>query len=335
MLLTALAAPAAGADEVADFYRGRQIHIVIGYEVGGGYDAYGRLLARFLPQHIPGNPTAIAQNMLGAGSRNASNWLYNIAPKDGSVLGVTSQSTPLDQAMQQKGIQFDAAKFNWIGNPIVDNQVTIAWAESGIATMGDLTKKRDIICGGTGATTNPVVFPKIINQLIGSNIRVVAGYQGAAAIVLAMERGEVTCMGSHSWSTAKATMAQHLRDGKISVLVQWGPAKDPEISEFAKRDVPLILDYARNDMDREVLTLFDSSMSIGRPLFAPPDVPRARVDALRRAFDETMTDAEFLAEAKRLNMDIRPMAGIELQKLATDVAHASPAIVARAQALLK
>jgi tripartite-type tricarboxylate transporter receptor subunit TctC len=335
VVLAMLTAQPGRADEVADFYRGRQIHFIIGYEVGGGYDAYGRLLARFLPKHIPGNPTAIPQNMLGAGSRVASNWLYNIAPKDGSVLGVTSQSTPLDQAMQQKGIQFDAAKFNWIGNPIVDNQITIAWTGSGLTTMDDLTKKHDIVCGGTGASTNPVIFPKIINQLTGSNIRVVTGYQGAAAIILAMERGEVSCMGSHSWSSAKATLAQHLRDGKISILVQWGPAKDPEISRYAKRDVPLILEYARNDMDREVLTLFDSSMSIGRPLLAPPDVPRARVDALRRAFDETVKDADFLAEAKRLNLDIRPMAGVELQQLATDVTRASPEIVARAQELSK
>jgi tripartite-type tricarboxylate transporter receptor subunit TctC len=335
VLLTLCIAHTGRADDIADFYRGRQMLLVIGSAVGGGYDAYGRLLARFLPKHIPGNPTAIPQNVPGAGSRNASNWLYNIAPKDGSVLGVTSQSSPLDQAMRQKGIQFDAGRFNWIGNPIVDNQITIAWTDSGIVTMNDLTKVSSVICGATGANTNPVFFPKIINQLMGANIQVVNGYQGAAAVALAMGRGEVNCMGSHSWSAAKATMAQYFRDGKMSVLVQWGPAKDPDISDQAKRDVPLILDYARNDMDREVLTLFNSSISIGRPLIAPPDVPRARVEALRRAFDETMTDSEFLAEAKRLNMDIKPMAGIELQKLALNVAHTSPATVARAQALVK
>lgn len=323
------------ADDVADFYHGRQMTFVIGSSVGGGYDAYGRLLARFLPKHIPGNPTAVPQNVPGAGSRSASNSLYNVVPKDGSVLGVISQSAPLDQAMRQKGIQFDAGRFNWIGNPIVDNQVTIAWTNSGIATMDDLTKVDGVVCGATGANTNPVFFPKIINQLIGSNIQVVSGYQGAAAIALAMARGEVNCMGSHSWSAAKATLGQYLSEGKMSVLVQWGPAKDPDISDHAKHDVPLIVDYAHNDMDREVLTLFNSSISIGRPLLAPPDVPRERVDALRRAFDETMADQDFLAEAKRLNMDIRPMAGIELQKLAVHVAQTSPATVARAQALLK
>ena len=159
------------ADDVADFYHGRQMTFVIGSSVGGGYDAYGRLLARFLPKHIPGNPTAVPQNVPGAGSRSASNSLYNVVPKDGSVLGVISQSAPLDQAMRQKGIQFDAGRFNWIGNPIVDNQVTIAWTDSGIATMDDLTKVDGVVCGATGANTNPVFFPKIINQLIGSNIQ--------------------------------------------------------------------------------------------------------------------------------------------------------------------
>jgi len=142
-------------------------------------------------------------------------------------------------------------------------------------------------------------------------------------------------MGSHSWSSAKGTLTQQLRDGKLNTLVQWGAAKDPEISRYAKRDVPLILDYARNDADRQVLTLFDSSISIGRPLLAPPGVPAARVDALRRAFDETMKDAEFLTEAKRLNLDIRPMAGVDLQELATAVTRAPPEIVARAQELMK
>jgi tripartite-type tricarboxylate transporter receptor subunit TctC len=328
-------AQACSAEEVADFYRGRQMQIVIGSSVGGGYDAYGRLLARFLPKHIPGNPTAIPQNMPGAGSRSASNWLYNIAPKDGSVLGVTSQAGPLDQAFHQEGVQFDAAKFNWIGNPVVDNQVTITWAATGIETIADLIRKNDLVCGATGANTNPVIFPKLINELTGANIKVVMGYQGAAAAGLAMERGEVGCLGSHSWSTAKATMGHFLKERKMNVLVQWGPGKDPEISAYAMRDVPLIVEFARNDQDREVLTLFNSSMSIGRPLLAPPDVPRARVDALRKAFDETMQDPEFLAEAKRLNLDIRPLAGIDLQKLATDVSRASPETVARARDLLK
>jgi tripartite-type tricarboxylate transporter receptor subunit TctC len=333
-VIAALCAPASAAD-VADFYTGRQIHVVIGYEVGGGYDAYARLVGRHMGKHIPGSPTFIPQNMEGAGSRKAANWLYNVAPKDGSVIGVIAQTTALDQALKQLGVQFDVSKFSWIGNPIVDNQVFIAWKTSGIATLEDVKVKGGLICGGTGATTNPVIFPKIINRLIGSDIQVVAGYPGAASITLAMQRGEVNCIGAHAWSTTKATMAQHLKDRNLNLLVQWGPEKDPEISAFAQRDVPLITQYASTPVDREVLELINSSMALGRPLLMPPDVPVERVEALRRAFAETMTDPEFRDQAKAMNMDIKPMLGGDLQQLATEVAQASPAVMDRAIALTR
>ena len=305
----------ASADEVADFYRGRQIQVVIGHEVGGGYDVYGRLLGRFLTKHLPGNPRVIPQNMVGAGSRRAANWLYNVAPRDGSVIGVTAQTTPLDQALKQEGVAFDAAQFNWIGNPIIDNQVFFAWHTSGIRSLEDAVAKGGLICGGTGASTNPVMLPKIINHMLGASIRVVAGYQGANNVLLAMERGEVNCIGSHSWSTAKVTVAHHLRENKLNMLVQWGPSKDSEISTYAKREVPLMFEYARTDFDRSVIKLMSSGMAIGRPLYAPPGVPQARVAALRKAFDDIMTDPEFLAEAKKTNADIRPMRGADLQAL--------------------
>jgi tripartite-type tricarboxylate transporter receptor subunit TctC len=339
LALLALAAgtgglPDAAADEVADFYRGRQVQVVIGHEVGGGYDVYGRLVGRFLTKHLPGNPRVTPQNMVGAGSRKAANWLYNVAARDGSVVGVTAQTTPLDQALKQEGVSFDAAQFNWIGNPIIDNQVFFAWHTTGIRSLEDAIAKGGLICGGTGATVNPVTLPKIINQMLGSSIRVVAGYPSANNILLAMERGEVNCIGSHSWSTAKVTVAHHLRDSKLNMLVQWGPSKDPEISEYAQRDVPLMFDYARTDVDRSVVKLMSSSMAIGRPLYAPPGVPLARVAALRKAFDDIMRDPAFLAEAKKSNADIRPMPGSELQALATEVVRTPPDIVAKLQALL-
>jgi len=319
----------ARADSVADFYRGRQIQLVIGYEVGGGYDVYARLVAQFMGKHIPGNPTFVPQNMEGAGSRRASNWLYNVAPKDGSVLGVVAQTTPLDQALRQSGVQFDAGKFNWIGNPIVDNQVFIAWRAFGIATLEEAKSKGGMICGGTGAASNPVIFPKIINRLIGSQIRVVAGYPGATSIMLAMERGEVNCMGAHAWSNAKATLGAQLKAGKLSFLVQWGPAKDPEISAVAQREVPLIDEYAQTELDRRMLVLFNSSMSLGRPILAPPDVAAERVEALRSAFAKTVQDPEFLARAHTMNMDIKPLLGGELQPLAASVANAPAEITDR------
>jgi tripartite-type tricarboxylate transporter receptor subunit TctC len=303
--------------------------VVIGYEVGGGYDVYGRLVSQFMGRHIPGNPTLVSQNMEGAGSRRAANWLYNVAPKDGTVLGVVAQTTPLDQALRQNGVQFDAGKFNWIGNPIVDNQVFIAWRNFGIATLEDAKTKGGMICGGTGAASNPVIFPKIINRLIGSQIRVVAGYPGATSIMLAMERGEVNCMGAHAWSNAKATLSGQLKDGKLNFLVQWGPEKDPEISAVAQREVPLIKEYARTELDQRMLVLFNSSMSLGRPILAPPNVPMERVQMLRRAFAETVRDPEFVERARKANMDIKPMLGDELQRLAASVANAPAEVTDR------
>src|SRR4051812_7741919 len=329
MLGTLAAATPAMAESVADFYRGRQIQVVIGHEVGGGYDVYGRLVGRFLAKHLPGNPRVIAQNMVGAGSRKAANWLYSIAPRDGSVIGVTAQTTPLDQALKQEGVSFDAAQFNWIGNPIIDNQVFFAWHTTGIQTLDDAITKGGLICGGTGASTNPATLPKVINQMLGSNIRVIAGYQGANNVLLAMQRGEVNCIGSHSWSTAKVTAAHLLREHKLNMLVQWGPSKDPEISEFARRDVPLMSEYARTDVDRSVVKLMSSGMAIGRPLYTPPGVPQDRVAALRKAFDEIMADPEFLAEAKKTKADLRPMSGSDLQALATEVVQTAPDIVAK------
>jgi tripartite-type tricarboxylate transporter receptor subunit TctC len=325
----------AAADEVADFYRGRQIQVVIGHEVGGGYDVYGRLVGRFMSKHLPGNPRVIAQNMVGAGGRKAANWLYGIASRDGSVIGVTAQTTPLDQALKQEGVAFDASRFNWIGNPIIDNQIFFAWHTTGIKSLEDAVAKGGLICGGTGASTNPATLPKIINYMVGSNIRVVMGYPSANNVLLAMERSEVNCIGSHSWSTAKVTVAHHLRENKLNMPVQWGPSKDPEISQYAKREVPLMYEYARTDVDRAIVKLMSSGMAIGRPLYAPPGVPPVRVAALRKAFDDIMKDPEFLAEAKKSNADIRPMSGAELQAIATEVVRTPPEIATKLISLLQ
>jgi tripartite-type tricarboxylate transporter receptor subunit TctC len=320
--------PAAAA-EVGGFYSGRLVEVVIGMDVGGGYDSYSRLVGRYLGKYIPGNPSFIPENMTGAGSRTAANWLYNVAARDGSVIGTLTEGTPLDQARKQPGIQFDATKFNWIGNPIVDNQVTLAFAASGLATLEDVKAKGGLICGGTGASTPPIIFPRIINQILGTNIRVIPGYPGAGAMVLAMQRGEINCLGAHSWAATKATMPNLLADHKLNVLVQWGPTEDPDISAYAGHHVPLIDAYARSDADRRVLELMNAVISIGRPLVAPPGLPAERVAALRQAFDEVMEDVDFRAEAKRLGLDIKPIGGENLQKVVMKVVEAPADTVAR------
>lgn len=330
---TGFLSPAA-ADEVTDFYRGRQIQLVIGHEVGGGYDVYARLVGRHMGKHLPGNPRIIPQNMLGAGSRAAANWLYRVAPRDGSVFGMTAQTTPLDEALKQESVAFKSAEFNWIGNPIVDNQVFFAWHETGINRFEEAESKGGLICGGTNASTNPATLPKLINYVVGTNIRLALGYPSARNAILAMERTEVNCIGSYSWATAKATIPDLLRDHKLNVLVQWGPSKDVEISEYAKQDVPLMTEYARTDEHRSLIALISSGMSLGRPLYAPPGVPETRVAALRKAFDDSMKDPALLADAEKAKMDIRPISGAELQVLVAEVVKSPPAAVEKMREIL-
>jgi len=172
-----------------DFYAGKSIQLVIGFDVGGGYDLYARTVARHWTRHIPGNPTFVPQNMPGAGTRIAANWLYNVAPKDGTAVGTVVQSIAVDQALGEPGIRFDAASFNWLGNPIVDNLVTLSWSASGLATLDDVKSKGGLFCGSTGGGPT-TVFPRVINQLLGTQIKVVTGYPGQTAVNIAMERGE-------------------------------------------------------------------------------------------------------------------------------------------------
>lgn len=331
----AISAPAGASEAVSKFYTGKSIQLAIGYGAGGGYDTYARALARYMGRHIPGNPNIIPQNMPGAGSRVAANWLYNVAPKDGSAMAMVGQNTPLDQALREKGIQFDAARFNWIGNPIVDNNYTFSWAPSGLLSIEDVLKKGGLICGGSGATSPSVLNPQILNNLLNANIRIINGYPGGNDVNLAMERGEVNCRGSNSWASVKATLGPALKERTISFLVEWGLDSEPEVAEFMGRKIPLITDLVTNEEDRRALELIVSGSPLGRPVIAPPDVPAERVEALRRAFDKTVTDPVFLAEAKKVNLDINPVSGERLQKIAAQTVNAPHAVVERARMLIQ
>jgi tripartite-type tricarboxylate transporter receptor subunit TctC len=322
----------AASDDVASFFRNKTMQMVIGFDVGGGYDLYGRLVARYLGKHVPGNPTIIPQNMPGAGSRSSANWLYNVAPKDGTAIGTFDQGSPLDQAMHEPGIQFDSAQFNWIGNPVVDNLVTIASRSAGVKSLADLKAKGGLYCGDVGAGPTHT-FPLIINRLLNIDNKIVAGYPGVNAIYLAIDRGEVNCIGGSTWSSMKATRGPQLRNHDFNILLQWGTQKDPEIASYAGTDVPLSVDLGATELDRKALLLINSSATIGRPLAAPSGVPKERVEALRKAFDDTMKDPDFLAEAAKAGMVIKPLGGNDLQKLATEVARSPAEEVKRAEEL--
>ena len=336
MLAAALliAAPAA-ADEVADFYKGKNIHIAIGYGPGGGYDTYTRLVARHIGKHIPGNPTMVVQQMPGAGSRLAANWLYNVAPKDGTALAVIGENSALDQALKAEGIKFDVAKFQWIGNPISDTNITFVMTHTGLATMDDVLKKGGLICGGTGASSPSILQPTILNNMMNANVKIVSGYPGGGDVNLAMERNEVNCRGSNQWASTKATTRQWVEEKKINILVQFAIKKDPTISQYQGRDVPSIVELATNDTDKKAVIALVAGAVFGRPIIAPPETPAVRVAALRKAFDDTMKDPAFVEEAAKAKMDLNPVIGADLQKLAADSTAISDAVVKRVEQLVE
>ena len=313
----------AAAQSVADFYKGKNVSVVIGYGVGGGYDQYARVLSRYMGAHIPGEPTLVVQNMPGAGSRKAANWLYNVAPKDGSVIATLGQNTPTDQALSQPGIQFDAAKFNWIGNMVVVNNTLAVWHTTGVTTIKEATQK-ELAIGATGASSPSVLYPQVSNNLLGTKFKIISGYPGGGDINLAMERGEVDGRGSNSWASWKSTKAEWLKDKKVNILFQVGLKREPDLP-----DVPLLSELGDTPEERQVLEVISADVAVGRPILTTPGVPQDRVKALRKAFDDTLADKAFIEETKKQKMDINPLSGEELQEVVAKVLAHPPAVIAK------
>ncbi len=322
-----LVASPAKAQSVEQFYRGKTIDLIIGYSPGGTYDIYARLVGRFLGDYIPGKPRVVPRNMPGAGSRAAAGWIYNIGPKDGTVIGTGDQSLAVEQAMGDKGIMIDVSRFQYIGNPAVDNNTTAAWHTSGIKTIED-AKLRDVPTGATGGSTSSQ-YPKAMNALLGTRFKIITGYPGGNEVNLALEKGEVAVRGSNAWGSWKATRADWLRDQKINILVQIGLTKAPDLP-----DVPLMMDLAKNDDDRAVLKLLSASVNVGRPLFVAPGVPAERVKALRDAFDTMVRDPIFIETAKREGFDINPSSGEDVQRVVGEIIATPKPIVERLQTII-
>jgi tripartite-type tricarboxylate transporter receptor subunit TctC len=320
-LLTATSTTAFAQSDVAEFYRGKTIRLVIGYGTGGGYDVYGKFFARYLGEHIPGKPTVIAQNMPGAGSRSAANWLYKVAPKDGTVLAVLGQATPADQALGQPGVQFDARQFNWIGNMVAVNNIMITWAESGIRTIDD-AKKKSIAIGASGASSPSVIYPTVTNNLLGTQFKIVSGYPGGGDIMIALERREVDGRGSDSWASLKSNNPGWIKDKKVNILFQVGSHREKDLP-----DPPLLTELAQNDEQKQVLEVVSGDAAVGRPILTAPDVPAERVAALRKAFDDTMRDPAFQAAAEKAGLHFNPVGGEELQRIVVRIVSPSPAII--------
>lgn len=309
LMATVAAVPGVRAETLAEFYKDKTLTLFIGFTAGDGYDVTARLMARHLVEHIPGKPSLLPRNMTGAGGRNVMTHVYNIAPRDGTVIATIEQSLPLQQALGEK-FQFDCTQFAWIGNQIAGTNVLATWHASGVATIED-AKRREVTIGATGSGSSQQ--PKLMNQLIGTKFKIVLGYQGGSQINLAMERGEVDGR-TNTLASFKSVNPDWMRDKKINILTQIALTKSPELP-----DVPLLLDLASNDDDRVLLKLISTSATIGRSIVSTPGVPAERVEALRRAFDATMKDPRFLEEAARAKIDYNPMTGEALERIVADV----------------
>jgi tripartite-type tricarboxylate transporter receptor subunit TctC len=322
------AATGAVAQSAADFYKGKTVELYIGYSSGGAYDLYARLLARHMGRHLPGNPTIVPKNMAGAGSLLLANWLYNVAPKDGSAFGIIGRGTGFDPLLGNKRAQFDGTQFNWIGSANNEVSVCVAWHTTGVAKFSDLLS-RELVVGGTGASADTDQFPKITNGVLGTRFKIVTGYPGGNDINLAMERGEVQGRCGWSWSSVKATHRNWYDQKKIHLLMQLALEKHEELS-----NVPLVVDLAKSDEQRKILELIFARQVMGRPFLAPPGLPTDRTAVLRKAFMDTMTDPEFLAAAEKAKMEITPVPGEKVETLVKNLYATPKAIADKTAALL-
>ena len=323
-VLLTLQIPLAHAQGAAEFYKGKNIELYIGYSVGGAYDLYARVIARHFGKHVPGKPTIVPKNMDGAGSLRLANWIYNVAPKDGTAFGTIGRGTAFDPILGSKAAQFQADKFTWIGSANNEVSICVAWKTSGISRFEDLFTK-ELIIGGTGQAADTDQFPRILNGVLGTRFKIVTGYPGGNDITLAMERGEVKGRCGWSWSSVIATHKRWVDDKSMTVLVQLSLNKHPDLP-----DVPLVMDFAKTEEQQQIFKLIFARQVMGRPYLAPPGVPKDRADALRQAFMDTMKDPDFLAEAEKTQLEITPVAGEQVERLVKEILQTSKALANKA-----
>ena len=309
------------------YFHGKTIAVVTSTGAGGTYDVTARLIARHMPRYIPGNPTMIVQNMPGGGNVLATNFMYAVAPKDGTTIASIHNAIPLHQVLDGRGVRYDAAKFNWLGSTGPETEVIIVWHTAGVGTI-EQAKEKEIILGGTGAGSGLVIIPTAMNNLLGTKFKMVMGYKSSEDINLALQRGEVQAR-AFSLVSITSQRADWIKEKKISFLVQVGAKRDKDLP-----DVPLLTELAASDEQREILKLISSAPGLGRPYIAPPGVPADRLAILRNAFDATLNDKAFLAEAEKLQMDIDPMRADETARIVGDVINAPPDLVAKAKAAM-
>ncbi len=325
-IVLALAPSGAAAQSVADFYRGKTVSVILGYPGGGSNGIYARAFARHAGKHIPGNPTVIFKSMPGAGSLVAANHLFNVAPKDGTALGFIAATIPLEELLGVGAAKFKSAEFNWIGRIAPGVNMTFVKDTSPIKSIQD-AYRNEVILGASGRSSTVFIYPSVLSNVIGAKFKMVMGYPGSSEAMLAMERGEVE---GHSTSLeiVRALHPTWLPEKKITVLVQYALRRHPEL-----KDVPTSWELGRNPQEQQILKIVANATEVGKMIMAPPAMPADRVQALRRAFDATMKDPEFVAELTANRVELGPMPGEELQKLVVELGNASPEIIDKVKAI--
>lgn len=325
-LLTAVGLFAAGAAQSQE-YKGKQVRMTIASGEGGGYDTYARVLSRHMPKHVPGNPTFVDQNMPGASGMAATNWGYKVAPKDGSVIVATYNALLLEPLFGNKSAQYDPREFEWIGSIGKQQNICMTWHTSPIKTI-EQAKEREIVVAATGATGNAATLPKIVNAMLGTKFKVVGGYKTTESR-LAVERGEAEGICGLSWSTLKASNPEWIQNKRMNVMLQTGENRQAELP-----NVPLLIEKVQSPDDKKLLQILSVPEDMGRPFFMPPGTPKNLVTVMRRAFDATMKDKDFLAEGEKTHLEVDPMKGEDMQTRITEAYKAPKAIVKRMSELM-
>jgi tripartite-type tricarboxylate transporter receptor subunit TctC len=312
---------------LAAFYKDHPVSMLIGFNTGGGYDTTGRLVARHMGRHIPGSPTLVVKNMPGAGSLNAANRIFNLSPKDGTEFGLFAGSIALDPLIGGTPAKFDARKFTWLGSPNTDVSVCISWHDTPFRTLDDVLA-HEMITGTAGTST--LSFPTAMNAVLGTKFKLVKGYNGTKDLNLAMERGEIQGFCGTFLDSVKTSNPEWLRDKTVNIMVQMALKKSPELP-----DVPFVMDYAKSDADRKVLQLIFAWLAMPRAFAAPPGLPADRAAALRAAFDATVRDPAFVADATKLGIGVDPVNAAEIDAVLRDAYDTPKALVERTAKILE
>ena len=330
-VFAAIAVDQARADAVADFYKGKQVNVIVGYGPGGGYDVYTRLLLRHMPRYVPGNPTMVVQNMPGAGSLRAANFLGNAASRDGLTLGVIGAPAALEPMFGNADAKFETGGFAWLGNMIRDTAACGTWHNSGITSLDQIINaKTDIVFGASGAGSYGNQHAQILKSMLGAKLRVITGFTGIKDIGLALERGEVQAACALALSTAKATFDGNVKRGELKFLVQFGKGQD--VAYFG--GAPNFYKMIKTEEQRQIADLFFGQSEIARPLIGPPGLQPVFVAALRKAMADAVADKAFLAEAEKAGLDIDFVSGEETAQSFADFAKTPPAVVAKAREIM-